>query len=71
MTGGDITNAMQWISALSTRPSLEAAVDDVVQKAQARLKGSPMSALFSLPLRLRVSIPGCCRCYESGCQPFR
>lgn len=41
MTGGDINNAMQWVSTLSKRPSLEAAVDDVVQKAQALLKGAP------------------------------
>jgi len=41
MTGGDIANSMQWVNALSTRPSLEAAVDDVVQKAQAALRGAP------------------------------
>ncbi|MBW4471810.1 MAG: FIST C-terminal domain-containing protein [Stenomitos rutilans HA7619-LM2] len=46
MTGGDIAkatsaSATQWVSALSTRPSLEAAVDDVVQKAQAALVGLP------------------------------
>ena len=38
---GDTANAMQWVSALSTRPSLEAAIDDVVQKAQASLLESP------------------------------
>ncbi|PSB30447.1 hypothetical protein C7B82_09120 [Stenomitos frigidus ULC18] len=32
---------MQWVSALSTRPSLEAAVDDVVQKAQAAMREPP------------------------------
>lgn len=41
MTGGDIANSIQWVSTLSTRPSLEAAVDDVVQKAQAALIGAP------------------------------
>ena len=41
MTGGDSANAMQWVSTLSTRPSLEAAVDDVVQKAQALLNEAP------------------------------
>ncbi|MBW4578563.1 MAG: FIST C-terminal domain-containing protein [Tildeniella nuda ZEHNDER 1965/U140] len=41
MTGGDIANSIQWVSTLSTRPSLEAAVDDVVQKAQAALLCTP------------------------------
>ena len=41
MTGGDIANSMQWVSTLSTRPSLEAAVNDVVQRAQAALIEPP------------------------------
>lgn len=41
MTGGDIANSIQWVSTLSTRPSLEAAVDDVVQKAKAALLDAP------------------------------
>lgn len=32
---------MKWASALSTRPSLEAAVDEVVQLAQASLGTTP------------------------------
>lgn len=32
---------MQWVSTLSTRPSLEAAVEDVVQRAQAALQTTP------------------------------
>ncbi|MBD2019782.1 hypothetical protein H6F43_06220, partial [Leptolyngbya sp. FACHB-36] len=37
MTAEFRTSAMQWISSLSTCPSLEAAVEDVVQQAQAAL----------------------------------
>ncbi|NJK75807.1 MAG: hypothetical protein HC942_19635, partial [Microcoleus sp. SU_5_6] len=32
-------NEMQWVSALSTRPSLEAAIAEVVQQAQRSLEG--------------------------------
>jgi len=35
------TNSMKWVSALSTRPSLEAAVAEVIEQAQDRLKMSP------------------------------
>lgn len=38
MTEESTTNAMKWVSTLSTRPSLEAAIEEVVQKAQALLE---------------------------------
>ena len=69
MPGGDIPNSMQWVSALSTQPSLEAAVDDVVEKARAALLESPnvgfvfIAAAFAseysrlMPL-LRERLPG-------------
>lgn len=38
MTVEPITNSMQWVSILSTRPSLEAAVEEVVNQALASLQ---------------------------------
>ncbi|MEB3360311.1 MAG: FIST C-terminal domain-containing protein [Synechococcales bacterium] len=34
-----MNNSMQWVSTLSTRPSLEAAVGEVVEQAQQKLRG--------------------------------
>ncbi len=42
MTAASNTRTMQWVSALSTRPSLEAAVSEVVQRAQAALNYAPV-----------------------------
>ncbi|MCU0523565.1 MAG: FIST C-terminal domain-containing protein [Elainella sp. Prado103] len=36
-----MTQSMQWISALSTRPSLEAAVNDVIEQTQRQLHAAP------------------------------
>jgi small ligand-binding sensory domain FIST len=36
-------HSMQWVSALSTRPSLEAAVSEVVQRAQVALNYAPVN----------------------------
>lgn len=36
-----ILRSMQWVSALSTRPSLEAAIKDVVEQAQPQLDANP------------------------------
>src|SRR5579883_2440805 len=41
MTAGSHTHSMKWVTTLSTRPSLEAAVNEVVQKAQALLNTPP------------------------------
>ncbi|MEB3160929.1 MAG: FIST N-terminal domain-containing protein [Synechocystis sp.] len=35
-----MTESMQWVNALSTRPSLEAAVDEAIAKVQSQLSGS-------------------------------
>ena len=40
MTVQPITNSMRWVSSLSTRASLEAAVEEVVQQAQASLQAT-------------------------------
>lgn len=45
MTVTPSTNSMKWASALSTRPSLEAAIADVVQQAQQSLQAVPDLAL--------------------------
>ena len=37
----DATYSMQWVSALSTKPSLEAAVREVVEQASSQLQASP------------------------------
>ncbi len=42
MTAASNHHAMQWVSALSTRPSLEAAVAEVVQRAQVALNYAPV-----------------------------
>lgn len=73
------TPAMKWATALSTRPSLEAAVNEVVETAQARL-GAPadvgflfISATFAseyprlLPLlRERLMLPALIGCGGGG-----
>ncbi len=73
------TSTMKWSTALSTRPSLEAAVNEVVETAQARL-GAPadvgfifISATFAseyprlLPLlRERLTLPALIGCGGGG-----
>jgi small ligand-binding sensory domain FIST len=39
-------NQMQWVSALSTRPSLESALKEVVEQADRDLEGQPDLALI-------------------------
>lgn len=71
--------AMKWASALSTRPSLEAAVNEVVEVAQLRLGAKPdlgflfISATFAseyprlLPLlRERLALPALIGCGGGG-----
>lgn len=41
MTVEPITRSMKWVSALSLRPSLEAAIGEVVQQTQAELQATP------------------------------
>ncbi len=45
MTAGSIPSGMKWVSALSTRPSLEAAVEEVVRQTRATLSHAPDLAL--------------------------
>lgn len=79
MVDATTASAMKWATALSTRPSLEAAVNEVVEMAQARL-GAPadvglvfISATFAseyprlLPLlRERLSLPALIGCGGGG-----
>lgn len=76
---------MQWVSALSTRPSLEAAVDEVVTQVRHKIQGTPdlalifISATFSsdfprlMPLlREKLDVPhliGCSGGGIVGCDP--
>lgn len=51
------TGDMQWVSALSTRPSLEAAVDEAVQQAQSSLQGSVDLALVFISSAFASELP--------------
>ena len=41
-----MVNSMQWVNALSTQASLEAAVREVVERATAQLEGAPDLAIL-------------------------
>lgn len=73
------TTEMQWVNALSTRPSLEAAVDEVVTQVHQKLQGTPdlailfISATFSsdfprlMPLlREKLDVPHLIGCSGGG-----
>ena len=70
---------MQWVNALSTRPSLEGAVDEVVTQVHHKLQGTPdlaivfISATFSsdfprlMPLlREKLDVPHLIGCSGGG-----
>lgn len=74
-----MTQSMQWVSALSTRASLEAAVKEVVEQAQQQLQGPPDLALIFISsafaseysrlmplLREALSVPVCIGCSGGG-----
>ncbi|MEO1211727.1 MAG: FIST N-terminal domain-containing protein [Cyanobacteria bacterium J06638_20] len=49
--------AMQWVSILSTRPSLESAVDEAVTRAQSALQGSADLALVFISSAFASELP--------------
>ncbi|MFM7428224.1 MAG: FIST N-terminal domain-containing protein [Elainella sp.] len=72
-------NSMQWVSALSTRPSLEAAVNEVVSQVEHQLQGSPDLALVFISsafasefsrlvplLQERIALPALIGCSGGG-----
>lgn len=52
-----LNSAMQWVSALSTRPSLEGAVDEAVSQAQSALQGSADLALVFISSAFASELP--------------